>query len=53
MEPRMSITEIAFRWGFNDMAHFSRAFHKQHGETASAYRVRFCSARADERSSIA
>ena len=35
-----SITEIAFRWGFNDAAHFSRAFRKQYGETASAYRSR-------------
>ncbi len=26
-----TITEIAFRWGFNDMAHFSRAFKAQYG----------------------
>ena len=38
MNPGMSITEIAFRWGFNDMAHFSRAFRRQYDETASAYR---------------
>ena len=26
-----TITEVAFRWGFNDMAHFSRAFKAQYG----------------------
>jgi AraC-like DNA-binding protein len=26
-----NITEVAFRWGFNDMAHFSRAFKAQYG----------------------
>lgn len=26
-----SISEIAFHWGFNDQAHFSRAFRKQFG----------------------
>lgn len=52
IEPHMSITEIAFRWGFNDMAHFSRAFRRQHGETASAYRGRFHRNHANEDSSI-
>lgn len=28
-----SVTEIAFRWGFQDSAHFSRAFKKQFGLT--------------------
>ena len=28
-----TITEVAFRWGFNDMAHFSRAFKAQYGES--------------------
>ena len=28
-----SVTEIAFRWGFKDSAHFSRAFKKQLGLT--------------------
>ena len=28
-----SVTEIAFRWGFVDSAHFSRAFKKQFGMT--------------------
>ena len=40
MQPRLSITEVAFRWGFSDMAHFSRAFRRQYNETASAYRSR-------------
>ena len=38
MKPHASITEIAFRWGFSDMAHFSRAFRRHYGETASGYR---------------
>lgn len=29
--PGRTLTEIAFRWGFNDMAHFSRAFKAQYG----------------------
>ncbi len=28
---RRTITDIAFRWGFNDMAHFSRTFRTQYG----------------------
>lgn len=30
---RGTITEIAFRWGFNDMAHFSRAFKAHYGKS--------------------
>ncbi|WP_445372691.1 helix-turn-helix domain-containing protein [Methylomonas sp. HW2-6] len=33
-----SLTEIALRWGFNDMAHFSRAFKRHFGCTPSDYR---------------
>ncbi|MCB5185269.1 helix-turn-helix domain-containing protein [Methylobacillus gramineus] len=33
-----SISEIALRWGFNDLAHFSRAFKKQFGLAPRAYR---------------
>jgi acetamidase/formamidase/AraC-like DNA-binding protein len=32
------VAEIAYRWGFPDPAHFSRAFRKQYGVTPSAYR---------------
>jgi transcriptional regulator GlxA family with amidase domain len=28
-----SVTEIAFRWGFRDAAHFSRAFKREFGVT--------------------
>ncbi|CAM8672917.1 MULTISPECIES: transcriptional regulator FeaR [Sphingobium] len=34
-----SITEIAFTWGFNDAAHFSRLFRAEFGQTASEYRA--------------
>jgi AraC family transcriptional activator of tynA and feaB len=33
-----TITEIAFRWGFNDMAHFSRAFRAEFGMSPGAAR---------------
>ncbi len=33
-----SLTEIALRWGFNDMSHFSRAFKRHYGCTPSDYR---------------
>lgn len=35
-----SITEIAFNWGFNSSAHFSRAFKEQYGINAREYRKR-------------
>ncbi len=34
-----SITEIAFRWGFNDMSHFSRAFRKRYGLAPREFRA--------------
>ena len=34
-----SITEIAFRWGFNDAAHFSRAFRAEFAQTPRAFRT--------------
>lgn len=43
-DPRLrtkSITEIAFFWGFNDSAHFSRVFKEQYGICPSAFRSRF------------
>lgn len=42
-DPRLrtkSITEIAFFWGFNDSAHFSRAFRKQYGVCPRDFRAR-------------
>ncbi len=33
-----SITEIALRWGFNDSAHFSRAFRARFGVSPRAVR---------------
>jgi AraC-like DNA-binding protein len=34
-----SITAIAFRWGFNDTAHFSRSFKAEFGQSARDYRA--------------
>lgn len=33
---RGTITEVAFRWGFNDMAHFSRVFKAEFGASPRA-----------------
>lgn len=33
-----TITEIAFRWGFNDSAHFSRSFREKFGRSPSEVR---------------
>ncbi|MGH2877715.1 MAG: helix-turn-helix domain-containing protein, partial [Solirubrobacteraceae bacterium] len=33
-----SVTEIAFRWGFSDAAHFSRVFKRAFGATPSEVR---------------
>lgn len=35
-----SISEIAFRWGFNHSAHFSRSYKQRFGETPTATRQR-------------
>lgn len=35
-----TITEIAFSWGFNNTAHFSRVFREHTGLTPSAFRAR-------------
>ena len=35
-----SITSIAFQWGFNDSAHFSKVFKKKYGVTPSDYQKR-------------
>lgn len=33
-----SVTEIAFRWGFRDAAHFSRVFKREYGVTPREFR---------------
>jgi len=35
---RLSISEICFRWGFNDSAHFSRAFRNRYAQSPREYR---------------
>jgi AraC-like DNA-binding protein len=39
-----TITEIALRWGFNDMSHFSRTFRQRFGKTPRDY----CGARTHD-----
>ena len=36
----LSISEICFRWGFNDAAHFSRSFRADYGMTPRTFRQR-------------
>jgi len=33
-----SITDVAFKWGFKDLGHYSRTFKKRFGQSPSAYR---------------
>ncbi len=33
-----TVTEIAFKWGFKDLGHYSRAFHQRFGVPPSSYR---------------
>ena len=37
-----SITDIAFKWGFKDLGHYSRSFKKRFGKTPSSYRRDNC-----------
>jgi AraC family transcriptional activator of tynA and feaB len=37
-QPAQSISQVAFRWGFNDSAHFSRAFRAMYGMSARELR---------------
>ena len=39
-----SVTDIAFAWGFNDLAHFSRSFRARYGESPRTFRARTLSA---------
>lgn len=38
-DPKARIGEIAFRWGFSDAAHFSRAFRQGFGQSPKAWRA--------------
>lgn len=38
LHAQLSISEIAFRWGFNDAAHFSRSFREQYGVSPREFR---------------
>ncbi|WP_232280997.1 helix-turn-helix domain-containing protein [Novosphingobium nitrogenifigens] len=38
LHAQLSISEIAFRWGFNDAAHFSRSFNERFGLSPRAWR---------------
>ena len=38
-QAQVSVTEIAFRWGFSDSAHFSRSFKAQFGQAPRRYRA--------------
>lgn len=44
------VSDIAFRWGFNDAAHFSRAFKERYGVTPREFRLGL-SSQAEERKS--
>ena len=39
-DPRSSITQVAFRFGFNDSAYFCRCFRRRFGLTPTAYRAK-------------
>ncbi len=39
-EPGITVTEVAYRYGFSDAAHFGRLFEREMGETPLAYRTR-------------
>ncbi len=38
-QPRLSVSEIAWRLGYNDVSNFSRAFKRWAGETPRQYRA--------------
>lgn len=37
----LSVSDICFRWGFNDAGHFSRTFRKSYGMTPREYRKKY------------
>lgn len=40
-QSHLSVTDIAFKWGFNNAAHFSRIFKKQYNISPTDYRHKF------------
>ncbi|WP_250536893.1 acetamidase/formamidase family protein [Caballeronia sp. AZ10_KS36] len=38
LSEKVSISDICFRWGFNDPAHFSRVFRERYGASPRAFR---------------
>ena len=38
---RKNVTEVAFQWGFNDSAHFSRVFKKRYGISPRDFRKKY------------
>lgn len=49
-DPRLagrSVSDIAFSWGYNDAAHFSRSFREQHGIAPREWRQRALGVSAD------
>lgn len=44
-----SITQIAFKWGFSDAAHFSRTFKREFEQSPRDYRAQLAGIRACER----
>jgi len=49
---RVSVSEIAFSWGFNDAAHFSRAFRARFGCSPRDWRAKAQMAPSSERSAV-
>jgi AraC family transcriptional regulator, positive regulator of tynA and feaB len=41
LKESVPIGEIAFRWGFNDLSHFSRSFRNQFGVAPREYRMQY------------
>lgn len=42
----LRVSDIAFRWGFNDLSHFSRSFKAFYGLAPSDYRAAHCGSQA-------
>jgi AraC family transcriptional activator of tynA and feaB len=46
--PSTSITEVAFRWGFKDLGHYSRTFKARFGKPPSVFRREACGGSDDD-----